>query len=224
MAAPTSLAAARATTAAAARFARPLPEHTVLFLCDLQERFRGLIHRFPSVVRSADTLARTAAALGVPTVVTEQYPKAFQPTVAELAHHLRSDAHPAGAPVFPKLRFSMWTDEVAAHVARVAPGAQHVVLCGIEAHVCVQQTALDVLAAGKACWVVVDGVSSQRPADRAVALALLRDAGATLTTTESLIMMLLGGAEHPQFKPVQRILVAHNAAAAAAGEPQLGLE
>ena len=130
-----------------------------------------------------------------------QYPKALGSTVAELQPLLSPEA------VFSKQKFSMWTPEVAAHVAAVRPGFTDAILCGIEAHVCVQQTALELLAQGKRCWVVVDGVSSQRAGDRAVALQLMRDAGAFLTTTESLIFGLLGGADAPDFKPVQRLLM-----------------
>lgn len=183
---------------------RPLPSRTVLLVCDVQERFRPLIHEFGSVVQVAGTLARVASALQIPTVVTEQYPKALGHTVAELAPHL------AGAGVFSKLKFSMMTDEVDAHLAAAAPGFTDAIIVGIETHVCVQQTAMDLLAAGKRPWVVVDGASSQRPHDRSAALAFLRSAGAQLTTTESMIMMLLGGADHEAFKPVQRLLIEHN--------------
>ena len=112
-----------------------------------------------------------------------------------------------GAHVFPKLKFSMWTEAVSAHVSSLAPDFTDVILCGIEAHVCVQQTALDLLAQGKRCWVVVDGVSSQRAGDRAVALQLMRDAGAYLTTTESLVFGLLGSAAEPDFKAVQKVVM-----------------
>ena len=176
-----------------------------------QERFRDLIVGFPSVVSTAKTLAATAAALSIPLVVTEQYPKVFKPTVHELGPWLRSEQNPNGAPVFAKLKFSMMVPEVRAHVASVREhGVTDYILFGIEAHVCVQHTALDLLREGANVHIVVDGVSSQRRGDRAVALRLLQSSGAILTTTESIIFSLLGSAEHPAFKAVQPIVIAHN--------------
>lgn len=133
-------------------------------------------------------------------------------TVPELQSLLKSAANPGGAPTFPKLKFSMLTPEVRECIAAARPDATDYVLCGIEAHVCVQQTALELLEAGARVHVVVDGVSSQRKGDRNVALRLLELAGAQLTTTESIVFSLLGSAEHPAFKAVQRIIVDHNRA------------
>jgi nicotinamidase-related amidase len=190
--------------------ARPVPAESVLLLCDIQTRFAPLIHEFKSVVQVAGTLCQTAALLKVPVVATEQYPKALGSTVPELAPYLRSPANPGGAPAFSKMRFSMMTPEVEGHLAAASPGWKDAIIVGLETHVCVQQTAMDLLAAGKGVWVIVDGVSSQRTTDRAVALDLLRDAGARLTTTESLMLALLGDATHPSFKPVQKVLIEHN--------------
>lgn len=126
-----------------------------------------------------------------------QYPKALGATVPELATLL-----PSGG-TFSKLKFSMLTDEVEKHAYKLSPSFDDVFICGIEAHVCVLQTVLDLIAKGKRCWVVVDGVSSQRAGDRAVALQLMRDAGALLTTSESLVFGWLGSADSTDFKAVQ---------------------
>ena len=104
----------------------------------------------------------------------------------------------------------MLTPEVREHIAAARPDATDFVLCGIEAHVCVQQTALELLETGARVHVVVDGVSSQRRGDRTVALRLLEVAGAQLTTTEAIVFQLLGSAENPAFKAVQKIIVEHN--------------
>ncbi len=80
----------------------------------------------------------------------------------------------------------------------------------MQAHVCVQQTCLDLLEAGKNVSVVVDGVSSQRRGDRAVALALLARAGASLTTTESIMLALCGTAAHPKFRDISWLLKERN--------------
>ena len=184
----------------------PTPSSTVLYVCDVQERFRPLIWRFPALVASVRTLCRAAALLDVRTVVTEQNPARLGATVAEVAGAL-----PPAARVFSKMKFSMVTEEVARHAAQ----PEHAILCGIEAHVCVQQTALELLRAGTQVHLVVDAVSSQRQGDRAVALANLVAAGAAVTTTEAVVFQLLGDAAHPRFKDVQRVVIEHNDAARA---------
>ena len=197
--------------------ARPTPANTLLLVCDVQEKFRPLIWKFPAVVASASALVRAAAQLQVPCVVTEQNPSRLGGTVPEL-HALL----PAGVPVLPKTQFSMCTAEVDAALA--AAGAEHAVLCGIEAHVCVLQTALALQARRVQVHVVVDGVSSQRRGDRAVALAGLAAAGVSLTTTEAIIFQLLGDAAHPAFKPVQKGVIEHLRGAREGPEEGRGLD
>lgn len=117
-------------------------------------------------------------------------------------------------PVFEKKQFSMYIPEVKGFLEGANHAAQKmdtVVLFGIETHVCVQQTALDLLKDDYKVVLPVDGVSSQRVGDREVALALLRSAGATLTTTESLLYSLIGGADHPSFKELAKLVQEHNA-------------
>ena len=194
-----------------------LASKSVLMLCDIQTRFQPIIHECKSVIQVASTLAQTASILKIPTVATEQYPKALGSTVPELSKYLKSAENPDGAAVFSKMKFSMYTDEVAKHISDIRPDFTDAILVGIEAHVCIQQTTLELLSKGKRVWVVVDGVSSQRPTDRSVALQLMRQQGALLTTTESLMLALLGDATHPQFKPVQKVLIEHNKIGSALG-------
>lgn len=201
-----------AASGAVSRFSTALPQtgkKTVFFLCDVQERFRELIYRMPTVIHTSRTLIKTAHALSSPICVTQQYPKAFQSIMPELAELLHRDGAPA-TPVMDKKKFSMLTEEVTAHLNSVAPEYETAVLFGIEAHVCIQQTALELLHAGKRVYVVTDGVSSQRPGDRTIGLLQLSSAGALLTTTESLMYALIGGADHPNFKEVSKVLMEHH--------------
>ena len=195
-------------------------ERSVFLVCDVQERFRPLIHRFGDVSRVAQTLCSAAQLLGRPLVVTEQYPKGLLRTAAEVSStYTRADGSLAPrVALFEKVRFSMLTPEVEAHLAAAAPGYDAAVLFGIEAHVCVQQTCEDLLARGKRVLLVVDGISSQSPLDREVALAGLRARGAELTTSAALLFGLVRGADHPHFKAVSKLVTD------AAREPsQLGL-
>jgi len=151
--------------------------------------------------------------LGIPCITTEQRP--FKPTVAELTAEIDPAAHPNHL-TFTKSLFSMLTHKVAATLSSGANAARrHVVLFGIEAHVCVMQTARDLLREGFHVHIVVDGVSSQNQVDRDTALARFAaeaaragSAAATaqgagvlhLTTAESVLFEILRDAQHPHFK------------------------
>jgi len=110
-------------------------------------------------------------------------------------------------PVFEKKLFSMVTPEVDLHLKDL--GRTHFVLFGIEGHVCVQQTCLDLLEKGHDVHVIVDGVSSGKSLDREVALRRMEMAGAYLTTSQSIIFALLGSASHPKFKEISKLIVEH---------------
>lgn len=106
--------------------------------------------------------------------------------------------------VFEKMKFSMVTDEL--NVTLQSMFVKSVILTGLEGHVCVQQTALDLLGEGYDVHVLVDGVSSQRPLDRSVALDRIRAAGCFLTTSESVIYELMKTARHEKFKSILQIV------------------
>ena len=184
-------------------------QRSVFLLCDVQARFQPLIHRFDEVTRVAATLSRAAQLLGRPLIVTEQYPKGLLRTVPEVSSTYQAPGGglAPGVALFEKLRFSMLTAEVEAHLDTAAPGYEVAVLFGIEAHVCVQQTCEDLLARGKRVLLIVDGISSQAPADREVALAAMRDRGAEVTTSAALLFAMLRGADHPHFKAISRLVV-----------------
>lgn len=188
------MASSVAAVAARKSLGKLTPASSVLLVCDIQERFRDIIHQFPSVVRTSKFLVDGCTALNVPIVATEQYPKALGVTVKEL--------NPSAFPCFAKMDFSMCTPEVEAHVGS---GKQDYIICGLETQVCVLQTALDLLEQGKTVHVVVDAVSSSRALDRAVALQRLQSAGAVLTTAESVLFQLMRSAKHPNFKVVSNL-------------------
>jgi len=171
---------------------------TALFVCDVQERFRPLIHAFPSVIHVANTLTKTARQLKLPIIITEQNPTALGKTVPEI--------DVSGAVVLPKSRFSMCTEEV---VKAIPPNVESVVLCGIEAHVCVLQTALDLVEKGIDVHLVMDGVSSMRQFDRFGAFTRMKEMGVFMTTCESIMFQLLRDAQHPDFKAISNLAKVH---------------
>jgi len=159
----------------------------------------------------------SAKLLDVPTVVTEQYVKAFGKTVPEIKLTWENGGGSLeSTPCYEKKKFSMMTDELLqgfGHQLSFKGGpCTDVILCGIEAHVCVLQTALDLRKSDINVHLVCDAVSSQRPYDRAVALARMRDAGVIMTTAESAIFDLLESADHPKFKQISSLVKASNQA------------
>lgn len=176
----------------------PIGERTALFVVDVQERFRPAMQGFDSMVAGCLRLVRTFRILGLPLIVTEQYPKGLGRTVAELQEPL------AGVPVFEKTAFSaLGCPQVREKLALLE--ARSIVVCGIETHVCVHQTVRDLLRAGYRVEVAVDAVESRHSGDRDVALRRMENSGAVLTTTEMAAFELLVDARHPRFKEVQAL-------------------
>ncbi|XP_077887532.1 isochorismatase domain-containing protein 2 isoform X2 [Ictidomys tridecemlineatus] len=186
--------AARMPGMAAARtsLGRVLPGSSILFLCDMQERFRHSIVYFPQIVSVAARMLRVARLLQVPALLTEQYPQGLGPTVPELGAE--------GLQPVSKTCFSMVPTLQRELDSR--PQLQSVLLCGIEA----QHTTLDLLERGLQVHIVVDACSSRSQVDRLTALARMRQSGAFLSTSEGLIMQLVRDAAHPKFREIQKII------------------
>ena len=156
-----------------------------LLVVDVQEKLMPAIDRADEMLRRVRFLLDAAELFAVPTLVSEQYPKGLGPTVAELAQH------PAAQDVFDKTRFSA-ADGFCTHfgiAADVAPeaddGRDQVVIVGMETHVCVMQTAMDLTGRGFRTVVVEDGVSGGSRRDHDTGLARLRDAGVSVCSAES---------------------------------------
>ena len=179
--------------------ARLRPDDTLLLLVDMQERLQPHMHDDARLRAKALALARGCRLLGVPVFVTEQYPKGLGATVPEL----REVAEHAG--VLEKTAFSCVADpSIRARVQ--ASGRRNVLLAGIEAHVCVLQTALDLAEMGYHVHVVEDAVGSRHPQDREAGLARARRHGAEPATVEMVLFELMEDSRHPAFKQVQALI------------------
>ncbi|KAI8867998.1 Isochorismatase hydrolase [Ramicandelaber brevisporus] len=187
------------------------PSTTAFFVCDIQERFRSLIHAFPSVVATSKKLLETADALSIPVVITEQNPKSLGATVSELALTTTPRLTSTLYTTYPKTKFSMYTPEVATRLKEL--GTKDVVLFGIESHVCVLQTALELLRNDYGVHVVADGVSSMNYPEIDIALNRMASEGAVVVSSESLMFMLLEDAKHDKFKTVSSIVKKYQEAA-----------
>lgn len=171
-----------------------------VLLVDLQERLLNAIPSAGEVVARARLLSEGAALLGVPLSVTEQYPQGLGATVAELTT--------GAVECVSKLAFSA-ADALKLNGATYQDDDRdQIVIAGVEAHVCVLQTACDLLARGYRVYVAVDAVASRRSLDAEIALQRLRDSGATLTTVESVLFELCESAESPQFKALSNLVKA----------------
>ena len=171
-------------------------ERAALVVVDIQEAFRKAVPSFDAVAESAATLVQGAEAMGIPIVVTEQYPKGLGHTVPEVAEHL-----PAGLKPLEKVRFSAAEAE-----GFDLDGRDQALVCGIETHVCVNQTVLDLLDQGVEVEVVGDAVGSRTDENRELGLHKVEDAGAVLTSVETALFELLGGSDAAEFKQVQALV------------------
>lgn len=212
MMASTKAAAAKTAIASSRRIGQLQSETTIVLVCDMQERFRPLLYKSDTIVNTCRYLTSVAQVLAIPMVATQQYTKVFGPTIQECLPLVPSPSPSSSSPVdddkqqgtiptipttmkiFEKKQFSMLTDEVQSHLHALTQQQQQrdtnsnknrktsYLIVGCEAHVCVQQTCLELLEQQQDVHVIVDGVSSQQSHDREIALQRLQQAGAYLTT------------------------------------------
>jgi len=173
------------------------PETTALVVVDVQEAFRRVIPDFDRVAKATGTLIAGAEAIGVPIVVTEQYPKGLGETVPEVAEHL-----PEGTEPLEKVCFSA-TDAEGFDLG----GRSQALVCGIETHVCVNQTTIALLESGVEVQVAEDAVGSRFEENKRVGLHKMERAGAAMTSVETALFELLGRAGTDEFKRVQRLIL-----------------
>lgn len=181
----------------------PLPriqlEQSVLLLIDMQEKFAGHIADWDHVVERCSVLVRGCVALGVPILATEQYPKGLGPTIAELRQHL-----PADQAIESKLKFSAFVEPIRRRLDELAK--RTVILCGIETHVCVLQTALDLARAGYQTVLAGDATGSRRNEDKALAFNRMRDFGVVVSSAESALMEMVHEAGTERFGLISPII------------------
>jgi isochorismate hydrolase len=171
-------------------------ETSSLLIVDVQEKLAPAMSHIDRVVKNASILMQAATRFSIPQLVSEQYPEGLGATVEALA---------GGDPV-AKMSFSCMGDE--GYVSRFqALDRPQAVIVGIEAHVCVLQTAMDLMGWGKVqVFVVADATSSRSPDNHAMAMHRLRGAGAQIVTTEMVLFEWLGQAGTPEFKDLRKYI------------------
>jgi nicotinamidase-related amidase len=179
------------------------PQTTVLLVVDVQEKLAAAMpaDALARLVENTTILLETAKALGVRVMASEQYPKGLGPTVPALGEKLAA----LGVVPFAKTTFDACSDlAIARALAELGPRA--VVVVGMESHVCVFQTARELVKRGISTHVVSDAVASRREENRSLGLALCERAGAVITGTETVAFDLLGRAGTEAFKTVSKLV------------------
>jgi len=171
----------------------------LLLVIDVQDRLLPAIAGHEACTAGVRKLVQAARVLGLPTLLTEQYPAGLGRTCAPVREALAADVV-----AVEKTRFTACVDPVALRLREL--NRRHVLVAGIETHICVQQTVLDLLRLGCVPYVCADAVSSRRVLDHDTGLARMRQAGAIVTTVESAVFEMLGEAGTEQFKQVLKIV------------------
>jgi len=173
---------------------RLTPENAALVVIDVQEKLMNVMPRRAEMLASIRKLISAACVLKLPTLVTAQYIKGLGPVCAEIA-----EATPGITPL-EKMTFSCCGSEEFLRTVKDLR-RQRIILCGIEAHVCVQQTAIDLMK-DYFVYVVADAISSRHEIDYTVAIERMRDCGAVITTVESAVFELLRESGAEEFKRI----------------------
>ena len=175
-------------------------KNTVLVIIDVQGKLANLMYAKQELFENLQKIIKGIQVLNIPVLWLEQYPKGMGPTIPEITD-LLTDTEP-----IPKIEFSACKNERFNRALKDA-GRKQVLLVGIEAHVCVYQTALDLIDSGYEVHVLIDCVSSRTQENKELALRKMRDCGIKQTSTEMALFELLKVAGTDQFKKIQKIII-----------------
>lgn len=172
-------------------------KETLFLMIDIQDKFENVIFGMDEVLTNSNILNKSAEILDLPLIVTEQYPKGLGSTIDGI--YL-----PENTPIIEKFKFSAYTEEVAEIIKSYEKPS--IVLYGVETHVCLTQTALELKAQGYKVGIVADAVSSRHVENKLYALTRLGDLGIQILTTEMILFELLNSAKHPKFREISKLI------------------
>lgn len=170
-----------------------------LLVVDMQERLAPVISNIGMIEKRCGILIQAARELSVPIVISEQYPKGLGGTLPGLMRLAGINQ------AFEKMEFSCFANGALRDALTRVEG-RNTIICGIEAHVCVMQTALEMKAAGRAVTLVADAVSSRDEENRTIALSRMRTAGIDVVTSEMVLFEWLRTAAAPAFKAISALI------------------
>lgn len=177
------------------------PQRACVLIIDMQEKLLPLIRRHDRVVRAGRKLLDGVRIFGLPVLVTEQYPKGLGRTVGEIREAWDADR----VSVLEKPTFSCWAHPPVRE-ALLALDRPQIIISGIETHVCVQQTALDLVSRDYDVFVCADAAGSRGRVDHKQALHRMRYEGVAVTTVESVLFELCGRCDAPKFKQMLEVI------------------
>ena len=175
-------------------------EDSIVMIIDVQEKLLNAVFNKTSLEKKAVTIANSAKILGIPVIVTEQYPKGLGATVESLKEVL-----PENAQYFEKTAFSALENKEVLEALKNS-GKKQVVIFGIETHICVSQTTNALIQEGFEVSVIRDACGSRSELEYSAGLGRMKDNGAHVLTTEIALFEWLKGAKHPNFKEVQMLI------------------
>lgn len=177
-----------------------LPSQTILLIIDVQEKVFASVDRGNDILHTLLKLVKGFQILNLPIILSEQYPEGLGSTVCSLKTLLGESYHP-----WIKSTFSCLDDPKFFNHMISLP-FQHWIVAGIEAHICVLQTVKGLLNAGKQVTVLNDAITSRSIYDFSTAIAEMRDDGARISCTETVLFELLKDSKHPQFKMISNLI------------------
>lgn len=175
------------------------PENTLLIVIDVQGNLARAVAESEKSIRAVSLLVEGAKLLEIPVLLTAQVPEKIGHNIPEVAGLL------PGQSDLPRVHFSIWQDAGVEQAIR-SSGRSQLLLCGFEAHICLYQSSLDLLAEGFEVYLAADAISSRNPYNKIIALQELSSQGAHLTTVEMAFFSLLRSAQNPAFKAISKLI------------------
>lgn len=174
-------------------------ENTILFVIDIQEKLASVMKYKDQIINNTNVLVTAAREMDLPIIITEQYPKGIGPTVTDIKETIDNNAK-----IFEKNSFTAYIDGV--KEALEATGRKKVIIVGMEAHICVFQTARDLIDNGYEVFIPRDAVCSRTKENFENGLELMKDVGAVISNTESVVFDLLKVSGTPEFKVLSKLI------------------
>lgn len=178
---------------------RILKEDTMALVIDFQEKLMPVMDKAEALEVRTGILLKGLRTLEVPMLFTQQYTKGIGMTIPSLFEAAGEEKY------FDKITFSCMDDEAIRNAVE-AGGKKNVIVCGIESHICVLQTCIDLKEAGYTPILVVDCMSSRKESDKEIAILRAQQEGILLTTTEAILFELTRKAGNPIFKEISRLI------------------
>ena len=173
-------------------------KEAVLLVIDIQDKLANIMKYKEQVIKNTNILISASEEMDMPVLYTEQYPKGVGGTVQELKARLENVKR------FEKITFSSYTEELREELNAI--GRKKVIITGMETHICVLQTARDLISNGYQVFIVSDGVCSRAKENHLNGLSLMESMGAVITNTETVIFDLLKKAGTPEFKVLSKLI------------------